>query len=238
MTLAAREPRSPESPFARWDARWKLAALLLTCAAFAAVSHPLVTAAALALGLLGAILGRLNLRETIGRLLFVLFGMLPVLVVFPFTNDNGLALALTMTARALAIACVGLILLRTAPLTQTLAAAHRLRLPGVLVQIALLAHRYSFLFFAEARRVRVALRTRAFRAGTNLHTYETTGQAVGTLLLRGADRAEHVADAMRTRGFDGRFHTVRRFRTTPSDVLAFVAVAMLLVALLLAEWRL
>ena len=93
----------------------------------------------------------------------------------------------------------------------------------VLVQIAMLAYRYAFLFFAEARRVRIALRTRAFRPATNLRTYQTTGQAIGSLLLRGGDRAEQVADAMRTRGFDGRFHTIRHFRTTAGDVVLMQA---------------
>ena len=237
MTPAPREFRDPISPLERWDPRWKLAALTLASAVFAVVSEPAVTAAAFGLGLIGTRLGRVRPREVAGRLLPVLTGMLPVLAVFPFTNDNGLSLALSMTLRALAIACVGLILLRTSPLAETLAAAHRLRVPAALVQIALLTHRYASLLFEEGRRVRLALRTRAFRAGTDLHTYRTTGHALGTLLLRGGDRAERVADAMRTRGFDGEFRTARRFRATAGDAAGFAAVALLLAGLLLAEWR-
>lgn len=235
MTLAVLEPTIPESLLSRWDARWKLAALLLACVAFSVMTHPALTSIALGLGLFGIGLGKLNLRDVGGRLFFVLLGMIPVLVVFPFTNDNGFSLAISMTLRALAIACVGLILLRTAPLAQTLAAAHHLYLPGVLVQIALLAYRYTFLFFAEARRVRIALRTRAFRPATNLRTYQTTGQAIGTLLLRGGDRAEQVATAMRTRGFTGRFHTTQRFQTTTGDVVGFVVVFLVIVSLLVGE---
>jgi len=235
MTLAAREPPIPASLLSRWDARWKLAALLLASLAFAVVSQPTLTGIAFAMGLLGLRLGRLDRRDTAGRLLFVFAGMVPVLIVFPFTNDNGLTLALALTLRALAISCVGLILLRTAPLTQTLAAAHHLYLPGVLVQIALLAYRYAFLFFAEARRVRIALRTRAFRPATNLRTYQTTGQAIGSLLLRGGDRAEQVADAMRSRGFNGRFHTIQHFRTTAGDVAGFAVVILAIAALLVGE---
>ena len=236
MTRAVREPTIPPSLLSRWDTRWKLAALLLACVAFSVVTHPVMTSVAFGLSLLGIVLGKLNLRDVGGRLFFVLLGMIPVLVVFPFTNDDGLALALSMTLRALAIASVGLILLRTAPLAQTLAAAHHLYLPGVLVQIALLAYRYTFLFFAEARRVRIALRTRAFRPATNLRTYHTTGQAIGTLLLRGGDRAEQVATAMRTRGFTGRFHTTQRFQTTSGDVVGFAVVVLIVVALLFGEW--
>ena len=236
MTLGIREAGIPDSPIARWDPRWKLAALLLASGVFASVSHPAITAIAFALGLFGTSVGRLNPRVVAGRLMLILIGMLPVIAVFPFTNDNGLSLALTMTLRALAVACVGLILLGTAPLAQTLAAAHRLHLPGALVQIALLAYRYSLLFFSEARRVRIALRTRAFRASTGMRTYRTTGHAIGSLLVRGGDRAEQVADAMRTRGFNGEFHSVQSFRTTAWDVAGFAAVLFILAALLVGEW--
>ncbi len=236
MAIARRGVEIPDSPLARWDPRWKLAALLLASATFAVVGHPALTATAFAIGLFGIALARLNLRATTGRLLLTSIAMLPVIAVFPFTNDNGLTLALSLTLRALALACVAMMLLGTAPLAQTFAAAHRIYLPGALVQIALLAHRYSLLFFSEAHRLRIALRTRAFRAGTNLQTYRTMGHATGSLLVRGGDRAEQVADAMRTRGFAGEFHCVQRFRTTAWDVAGFAFAILLLAGLLIGEW--
>jgi cobalt/nickel transport system permease protein len=87
--------------------------------------------------------------------------------------------------------------------------------------VAQLAHRYSLLFFGEARRVRIAMRTRGFRSGTDAHTYRTLGSAAGTLLVRGGDQAERVADAMRCRGFDGKYHPMAPFRTGVWDVAGF-----------------
>ena len=49
MTLAVREPTIPESLLSRWDARWKLAALLLACVAFSLVTHPATTSVAFGL---------------------------------------------------------------------------------------------------------------------------------------------------------------------------------------------
>ena len=51
-----------------------------------------------------------------------------------------------------------------------------------------------------------------------------SGHVTGAVLVRGADRAERVADAMRCRGFDGTFHTTAAFRTTLADILAFAAL--------------
>ena len=46
------------------------------------------------------------------------------------------------------------------------------------------------------------------------------GQAAGTLLVRGYERSERVAQAMRCRGFDGCFRALATFRTRWSDVPA------------------
>lgn len=224
MSLALRAARVPDSPLARWDGRWKLAALLLTAVGLALVSNPWPAAAGVGLALLLAVLARVPPSVLAGRLLLLSLGLVPVWGVLPLTADHGTRAAAALSLRMLAIGTLGLVLLRTAPLPVTLAAAHRLCVPGVFIQVAQLAYRYAFLFFDEARRLRVALKVRGFRARTSAHTYRTTGHTVGTLLVRGGDRAERVADAMRCRGFDGRFHCLHRFRTTAADVAGFLAV--------------
>jgi cobalt/nickel transport system permease protein len=66
---------------------------------------------------------------------------------------------------------------------------------------------------------------RGFRNSMSGHAYRTVGQVTGTLLARGADRAERVAHAMRCRGFDGCFRSTTAVRTAPADVLMFVLIA-------------
>ena len=102
----------------------------------------------------------------------------------------------------------------------------------VLVLLTLLAHRYVFVLGDELRRLRVALRVRGFRAKANRHGYRTLGHVVGATLVRGSDRAERVADAMRCRGFDGRFHTLAGFRTTAADVVSCLLVVAATAALI------
>jgi len=248
MTLAYREPFLPDSQLSRWDARWKLAALLLLGLGFALLSQPGAASVAVAIGLVLTRLGKVPLRAVRNRLALVMFAVLPPLIVLPLTtgregagwtvgdffiSETGLIAAGTIALRALAIGCLALVVLRTGPLPLTLAAAHALRLPGVAVQVAQLTYRYTFVFFDEIRRLRIALRTRGFRARANLGTYRTMGNAVGTLLVRGGDRAERVADAMRCRGFDGRYHALTEFRTTTVDVLGFVLCVVVAVALML-----
>lgn len=231
MSLNYRDARIPDSPVSRWDGRWKLAALVLAAVACSLLSNPWPTGAAVVLALVVALLARIPASVLVGRLMLLGFGLIPVWLVLPFTAANGTLTATTLSLRLLAIGTLGLVLLRSAPLPVTLAAAHRLYVPGVLIQIAQLAYRYAFLFFDEARRLRVALKVRGFRARTSAHTYRTTGHSVGTLLVRGGDRAERVADAMRCRGFDGHFHCLHRFETTAADVFAFMLLTSLSAAL-------
>jgi cobalt/nickel transport system ATP-binding protein len=118
------------------------------------------------------------------------------------------------------------VLVGTAPLHRTFAAAHRLKVPGLLVLLALLTHRYAFLLMDELRRLRTALWVRGFRTRANSHGYRTLGSAIGIILVRGSDRAERVAAAMRSRGFDGRFHTLAAFHTKAKDVILFLVIVL------------
>jgi cobalt/nickel transport system permease protein len=248
MTLALRHQPISDSPLARWDARWKLAGLLSAAGGVATLDHLAPAAAALALGLALLALARLPGRWVRTRLGLFTLAALPFLLILPFTldsagsgrdlgpvrvSDRGLTAGLAVFCRCLAIGALGLVLVGTAPIHQTLAAAHRLRVPGLLVLLALLAYRYAFLFGDELRRLRVALWVRGFRARATRHGYRTLGHVVGATLVRGADRAERVADAMRCRGFDGRFHTLTAFRTTATDIISFVLVFAATAALVL-----
>src|SRR5262245_56676807 len=90
MTLAFRHRPVPDSPLARWDARWKLAAVLLAVCGIAALDHLAPAATALALGLLLLGAARLPWSWVRGRLLLFALAALPFLLVLPFTlNGDG-----------------------------------------------------------------------------------------------------------------------------------------------------
>ena len=234
MTVALRYRPVPPSAVARWDARWKLAAVLAAVAGAASLDGVGPSAAAFAAGFLLVLLARLPWPVVRSRLGVLAFATLPFFAVLPFTLGPaaGLAVASGLALRCLAVGCFGLVLAGTAPVHHTMAAAHRLGVPGVLVRLALLAYRYAFLLADELRRLRVALWVRGFRPRADAHGYRTLGHVTGALLVRGADRAEHVAEAMRCRGFDGAFHTLTAFRTTPWDVASFAALVAGTIAVL------
>ena len=248
MTLALRYRSVPESPLSRWDARWKLAALVLATGGTVSLEHLAPISTALAVGL--ALVGLSRLTRSVVRGWFTVLGLsvLPFLLVLPFTLDDGgsgldlgplhasrhgVLVAVTLSLRCLAGGAFALVLVATAPVHHTLAAAHRMGMPGILVRLGLLAYRYSFLLADELRRLRIALRIRGFRAKADARSYRTFGHVTGALLVRGSDRAEHVSEAMRCRGFDRSFHSLTTFRTSIADVLSFLALVGSTIAVIL-----
>jgi cobalt/nickel transport system permease protein len=102
-------------------------------------------------------------------------------------------------------------LVATQPIATVGQALGSLKVPNKLVQLLLLTYRYVFVIELEYRRLSRAATMRGFLPGTNLHTYKTYAYMVGILFVRAGLRAQRVHQAMRCRGFDGRFHTLHQF---------------------------
>ena len=251
MTLSLSPFPCPDSPLRRIDPRWKLAGTLVALVGIAAVRALPAACGGLALALALAFTARMPWRWYVSRIaplsIFLTFFLVtfPLVVhdVTPLTEIGGLAvswsglrLALFIAAKAIALVTLVLVLLISSPLNQTLTAAHALRVPGLLIQVTLLAYQYLYLLTAEARRLRIALRVRGYRNRMTPHSYRTVAHVAGAILIRGHERAERVAQAMRCRGFDGRFRCLERFRTRVGDVVAFAVMMAATTGLVVLDW--
>ena len=252
MTVAFTALPCPDSLLRRIDPRWKLAGLLLLTLATACLRLPNSAAIALLVALALAALGRLPPRWFLARLGAAALFLSPFVLSLPFllhrpdadlslgyrTVPYGLGVALLLAWKALAVVALMLVLLATAPLDATLKAAYSLWIPGLLVQLGLLTYRYLFVLSSELRRLRVALKVRGYRHRATRHSYRTVGHVAGTLLVRGVERAERVGQAMRCRGFDGRFRSLTPFQTRAHDAAAFLVLAGAAAGLLLWDnWK-
>ena len=230
MTLAFAVLPCPVSPLRRFDPRWKLAAFTFAGLSVLLLRDALVGGIALLVSLLLAWVGQLPRRWYLDRVGLLLLMLSPFVLSLPFLLDasweTGIRLSLLLTAKALALMTLVLVVLTSAPLQDTLKAAHALRVPGLLVQLLAMTYRYTFLVAGELVRLRVALRVRGYRNRPCRHSYRTIGHATGSLLVRSHDRGERVAQAMRCRGFDGRYRSLSAFQTRFADVVFFLLVAV------------
>jgi cobalt/nickel transport system permease protein len=230
------------------DPRWKLAAVVAAVVATAAVRSETAALVACGASLLLVALTRTpwtwywpQLRNAL--VFVVLFAAaLPFLLGGPawrlgpiWVSVEGLRVAVVVCAKAASVLSFVLVLRATSRDEDLLRAASALRVPGLLVQLASLTHRYLIVSADELARLRVAVRVRGFRTAATLHGYRTIGQVAGTLLLRGHERAERVHHAMRCRGFEGRFRSIHDFSTRWFDVAACGLIVAASVALLFLD---
>lgn len=239
-------PHSPRPPWLnRVDPRARIVAavafafLLVACEAF------IVLGAGLGVALLLAIMARLplkgTLKRTIGVDLFIVF----LLALLPFTTPGetwfhlgplaatweGFLLAAAIGIKAMGVILTLLALVGTMEPPELGYALSRLRVPEKLVHILLFTVRYLDVLQREYRRLRTAMKARAFLPRSDAHTWRTFGYLFGMVLVRSLERSERIHDAMKCRGFSGRFHLLGRLQWQWRDGV-FAALFLLVLAAL------
>jgi cobalt/nickel transport system permease protein len=234
---------------ARLDPRARLVAAVLFLLLLVTLDSAAGLAAALVLAVAAVLLTRLPLGATLRRLAAVEGFLIVLLVTLPLTvpgvtsvgvlglpaSREGFALALAIAARVNAGVLVIAALLSTMGTTRLAQAMTGIGVPDTLAHLFQLTVRYIAVFHEEYRRLRRAMRARAFRAGGNWHSWRSLGHLVGMLVVRSVERAERVVVAMKCRGFTGTFPAFETSRLGASDAAFLVGWAGCLVALALVE---
>jgi cobalt/nickel transport system permease protein len=231
---------------ARWlaarDPRLRVAAAGLF--ALAAVSLSRLPALLAALVLAATLAGAAGLawRDLWRRLLALEGFMLVLVLTLPFAipgepltslgpltaSREGLLRALAIVLKANAVTLALLALVGSLGPADFGHALGRLGVPEKLVHLLLLTVRQVHLLDSEHRRLRQAMRARAFVPRSDRHTWRSYGWLIGMLLVRATARSRRVLEAMRCRGFKGRLYLL----DTPVWSGADTAVGLLLGGLL------
>lgn len=212
-------PAGP-GPLTALDPRGRVVGALVFAIAVVSLDSLAALSLGLALGLAFAVAARLPLAATARRVAVVDGFIIVLLLTLPFTtpgtplltvmglsaSEEGAVHALRIALKANAVMFTLLALVGTLDEARLGHALARLRVPAKLVHLLLMTVRYIDVLAGEYGRLRIAMKARGFRPGLNVHTLRTFGYLVGMLLVRALERAERVLDAMKCRGFDGRFH--------------------------------
>jgi cobalt/nickel transport system permease protein len=248
MTLPAVFPLTVDAPLARIDPRWKLAALVPAALLLSTLGTLATTVVALWGTLLIVRAARVPLHWYLTRLATLIVFLALFLIMLPFIDHGdaepwqcgpvllsprGTVLAAVLLLKAVAIVSLLLAAITTAPAETHLKALRAMHVPGVLVHLTALTVRYLAVLLDEFGRIRIALRVRGYRQRATLSSLRVVANVSGMLLVRGNDRAERVAHALRCRGFDGEFRALTSFRTRPRDVLFFASILAASVGLVL-----
>ncbi len=194
---------------------------------------------------------RINTRLLLKRLLVVNIFVVLLWLIIPFSTpgpalftlgpftltSTGLLLCLVITLKCNAIVMFNISLLSTSTVFALAHALDHLKVPSVLVQLFFFSWRYLHVLEEEYLRIKRAAVLRGFRPGTNLFTYRTYANILGTLFVRSYDRGQRVYWAMVCRGFDGTFWLLQHFRLRGMDFLLMSLAALLATSLLFIQWR-
>jgi cobalt/nickel transport system permease protein len=234
----------------RLDPRLKI--IIATVYAFIVASAMRFTAlgAALLVSTVLLILARLPFSSVAKRILLVNGFVGLFWLILPWSIDGeplanvgsvtlsreGILLSARLTLKSNSILLAFIALVTTSSVASIGQAMNRLRLPDKLVHLLLLTYRYIFVLEQEYERLRRAVLVRSFTPGTNIHTYRTFAYLAGMLFVRAAARADRVNQAMRCRGFQGKFHTLYEFSLTPYDKIWAVGLGAACLSIGIIEW--
>lgn len=238
------------SPLHRLDPRVKLC-LALPYAFLVALSESVaVSCAALALGIVLVAVARLKVGLVAARLRMLFLFILLLWITLPLSMPGtvvytigrlrvslgGLQRALSISLKSTAIVLLVISLLGTSTVFSLAHALSHFRLPKKLLYLFFLSYRYIYVIGVEYRRLRDAMRVRAFKPGTNIHTYRSYGYLIGMLLIRSFERSERIYHAMLCRGFQGRFYLLDHFHMHRRDIAFLLVMSLMLIGMGLCEW--
>lgn len=144
-----------------------------------------------------------------------------VIILEPFSNwpisCEALLKAVIIGLKAVTVVATTTLILETSSYTVTISALQRMGFPASLSQMLLLTYRYIFVLVDEAERMHRSMKLRGFTPGTNLETLKVTAHFIGTLFIRSLERVQRITEAMKLRGYRGRFPDFYRFEIKPID---------------------
>ena len=191
------------------------------------------------------LIARINLRRLLVRLA-VVNGFIAFLWVFlPFSapgeplwsvgplqvTAEGLRQALLITVKSNAIVLATIVFLGTSSVFDLAHGLGHLGCPNKIVHLFFFSFRYLHVIHEEYHRLRHAAQVRGFRPRTDMHTYRTYAYFIGMLLVSSFDRAHRILDAMRLRGFRGKFYILHHYNAGRMDYAFFGVIAVISVAM-------
>lgn len=193
-----------------------------------------------------ALSASLNVRRTLRRMIAMDMFIVVMIIMLPFTmtgdamfhvlgfaaSKQGFihAIGIALKANAVVLTLLALVgTLEANTLGHTLA---RLKVPEKLVHLLLFTVRYLDVVSREYRRMRKAMKARAFTPRNNLHTWRSFGYLVGMLLVRSLERSERIFAAMKCRGYCGKLYLIHSMQWQHRDsVLLASMIAFALFAI-------
>ncbi|MCP3900432.1 MAG: cobalt ECF transporter T component CbiQ [Desulfobacteraceae bacterium] len=204
------------------------------------------------LSFLFIILASISLKDVFKRLkpLFLFLIMIWIILPITFEGDvafsffsfdistQGIEYCAMITIKSITIILFFIAFVATMTIGVIGHAMQKLYISDKFVFLVLMTYRYIFVISEEYQRLVRAAKIRGFVSKTNIHSYKTYAYIAGMLFVRASLRARRVHQAMICRGFNGKFHTIDKFKLDKLSMLFFIIVLCLVTAyqLIIISW--
>lgn len=241
---------SGDSLIHRLDPRIKIVVAVLFSVVVAVADRNACLATAVCFSLVLLLIARLSVREVFLRLVAVNVFILFLWLFLPFTyggeelfnvgplqaSREGITYSLLITVKSNTIVVALIALLATSPIITLGHALSHLYVPKKLIHLLFFTVRYLQVLHLEYDRLRDAMKIRAFKPQSNLHTYRSLAYLIGMLLIKSFDRADRIRKAMVCRGFHGEFYLLSHFNLQKGDVLMFAVMMLIISGMAALQW--
>jgi cobalt ECF transporter T component CbiQ len=137
---------------------------------------------------------------------------------------QGLRTAVLLVLRVETAATLTTALVLSTPWMHTLKALRSLHLPGEVVTMLAMSHRYLFLLLETANQMFEARASRTVGVLNSAENRKVTARTAGVLLSKSMDLSQEVYLAMLSRGFRGEIRLLTAFRMRLRDYASLMAV--------------
>ena len=242
MKLGLDEYINLDSPFHRWEARYKLIGLITLIFAFSFVRDLRMLLAMVGVTIVIYVISKLPASFILSRLRFPSFFLLALVLTLPFLSGQtavlsigpldmhreGLLSVLLITTRFISILTIALVLFATTPLLTTIKAMRALGLPGIMADMALLALRYIQEIGQDLKKMQTSMRLRGFRKRRlSIYGLRTLAWLGGSILVHSYERSEWVYKAMILRGYGHAPHPRAEFQAYHRDMVTLGIILMI-----------
>jgi cobalt/nickel transport system permease protein len=240
------------------DPRIKLISLFPFIIVIAIARGMSVAFASLVAGIILILFSQLDLKALLNRLLAVNIFIIFLWLILPFSvkgktiftlgplvaTYEGISYVLIITLKANAIVLSTIALVGTIPIFRLVHALRHLKVPEKLVNLFFFCYRYISVLHEDYSALHNAMKVRAFKPATGVHTYRSYAYLIGMLVLKSYEHSQKIYQAMLCRGFKGKFLLLDHFgRLRRKDYIFFAFMVLVTVSLLTVEmsnylWRL
>lgn len=234
----------------QFDPRARIIAMTLFALATVFSHNLALPALALLVSIWVAMRANLHMQRTLRRVIAMDAFIVLLVIMLPFTtpgdalfhiwgfpfSQQGLLQAIEIGLKTNAVVLMLLALLGTLEATTLGHALARLRVPEKLVHLMLFTVRYLEVIGREYKRMRKAMKARAFRPRSNWHTWRSVGYLVGMLLIHSLERSERIHAAMKCRGFNGRLYLLDHLQWRRCDNILLIAASGFTLLAIVIGW--